>query len=190
MQVSSWAKGTSEYSKHNMVRKKNKREPTTRMKLAAKYLLENHGKSVSKAMSKAGYSKATSKNPKNVTKSKTWKELMDEFLPETMVIKKHKQLMNASKLDLFVFPLSMNDDQIKELVESIPGCVLKKIEHGDTQNRAYYWVPDNKAQESAVDMAYKLRGTYKATEVKVTGLEKYKALPQDQLEAIINGTSR
>lgn len=173
-----------------MVKKiKGRREPSIRMRRTAIILAENGGKSVSAAMRKAGYSPQTAKRPDKVTKSKSWKELMDEYLPEKFVAQKHRELFNAAKLDHYVFPLSMTDEKIKELVESVAGCVLKKIEHGDTQNSAYYWVPDNHARQAAQDMAYKLRGTYKATEVKVTGLEKYKSLTPAQLQAIINGTS-
>ena len=49
-------------------------------------------------------------------------------------------------------------------------------------------VPDNAARAQAQDMAYKLRGSYKATEVKLTGLEQYKDLPIEQLQKIANGT--
>lgn len=82
---------------------------------------------------------------------------MDEYIPEEYVMKKHKELFEATKLHL--------TKDSREIM------------------------PDNAARAAAQDMAYKLRGTYKATEVKVTGLEKYKALPQDQLDRIINGTS-
>ena len=120
--------------------------------------MEKHGKSLSASMRKAGYSKASAKNPQLLTKKLSWKELMDKYLPEEFVAKKHRELFSATKLHL--------TKDSREIM------------------------PDNAARAAAQDMAYKLRGTYKATEVKVTGLEKYKALPQDQLEAIVNGTSR
>lgn len=56
--------------------------------------MENHG-NVSKAMIQAGYSPATAKNPKNLTMSKGWQELMEEQLPDAKLLKKHNSLLNA-----------------------------------------------------------------------------------------------
>ena len=59
------------------------KQPTTKQGKAIKKILEKGGKiSVSKAMREAGYSEKTAKNPKHLTNSKTWKELMKEFLPD------------------------------------------------------------------------------------------------------------
>lgn len=51
---------------------------TLKQKLAVEKLVENHGKSVSGAMRAAGYDPDTAKNPKNLTESKGFKELMEK----------------------------------------------------------------------------------------------------------------
>lgn len=51
---------------------------TLKQKLAVKEIVENHG-SVSGAMIKAGYPATTAKNPKNLTESKGFKELLDQM---------------------------------------------------------------------------------------------------------------
>lgn len=47
---------------------------------------------------------------------------------------------------------------------------------------------DGDIQTRNIDTIHKLRGSYKATEVKLTGLEQYKDLPIEQLQKIANGT--
>jgi hypothetical protein len=59
---------------------------TSKQRKTAEILVENRGKSVSGAMREAGYSGATAKNPKNLTESDGWQELMDKFLPDDMLL--------------------------------------------------------------------------------------------------------
>lgn len=51
---------------------------TLRQKIAVDKIVENQG-NVSKAMREAGYPETTAKNPKNLTDSKGFKELMNEY---------------------------------------------------------------------------------------------------------------
>lgn len=66
---------------------------TIRQKKAMAFLVENGGKSVSKAMLRAGYSKQTAKNPSKLTNSVSWKELVDEYLPDKYLLTKHNKLL-------------------------------------------------------------------------------------------------
>lgn len=71
---------------------------TLKQKRVAKNLLENRGKSVSQAMVEEGYSEATAKNPKHLTESKGWKELMDQYIPEEKLMNKLEEGLDAFKL--------------------------------------------------------------------------------------------
>lgn len=59
---------------------------TARQKRAAEILVENGGKSVSKAMREAGYSPQTAKTPQKLTESVGWQELIDQYLPDGMIL--------------------------------------------------------------------------------------------------------
>lgn len=59
---------------------------TFKQKLAVDKIIENHG-NVSRAMLEAGYTPATAKNPKNLTDSDGYKELMDSYLPDDMLLR-------------------------------------------------------------------------------------------------------
>jgi hypothetical protein len=58
--------------------------------------MENNGMSVSRAMRKAGYGKGYAKNPHLFTKSKTWQEMMEEYIPDELIVSKHKELLNKT----------------------------------------------------------------------------------------------
>jgi hypothetical protein len=58
---------------------------TIKQKIATKKMVENGG-NVSKAMRDAGYSFNTAKNPKKLTDSKGWHSLIDEYLPEDLLL--------------------------------------------------------------------------------------------------------
>ncbi|MDO8487560.1 MAG: hypothetical protein Q7S45_04650 [Candidatus Curtissbacteria bacterium] len=137
---------------------------TTKQKLAATKLVENGG-NVSKSMIDAGYSKASAKNPQKLTRSKGWQPLMEKYLPEEDVLKKHGQLLNSSEIDKFIFPNDMTDKEIEFVVRKIPDAKLIQIQRNQQSARAYFSLPNNKVRKDAIDMTYKLRGRYKAEKV-------------------------
>ena len=51
---------------------------TVKQQAAVSKIVENRG-NVSKTMLEVGYDENTSKNPKNLTDSKGWNELMEEY---------------------------------------------------------------------------------------------------------------
>lgn len=132
--------------------------PTIRQKKAFKHVVENHG-NVSRAMLEAGYDPTTAKNPKNLTDSIGWKQLMDEYMSDSELAKKHRELLDQVKYEYFVFPKSMKDEEIQEKVEAV-GVELTVIETGEKGKYAFYKTIDAVARKSALDMAYKLKGSY------------------------------
>lgn len=71
-------------------------------------IMESNGKmSISKAMLKAGYPPATAKNPQQLTRSKTWKRLLDEYLPDDYLSKKHKELLEKKDFNAVAKGLDM-----------------------------------------------------------------------------------
>ena len=59
---------------------------TEKQKKAVERLVENRG-NVSKSMREAGYDETTAKNPKNLTESKGFMELLDEYgLTENLIV--------------------------------------------------------------------------------------------------------
>lgn len=74
---------------------------TPKQKQVAKDIMENHGKPISKAMLDAGYTPATSKNPSNLTNSKSWQELMEQYLPDEKLAKVHEEGLEATKWNDF-----------------------------------------------------------------------------------------
>lgn len=146
--------------------------------------LKQPEKPLGKIMVEEGYDETTAKKPMNMKKTKTWQELMDSYIPDTLVAKTHKELFSAAMLDHFVFPVNMDDKLIKATIESIKGCKLQKIVHGEKAKHAYYWIPNTKARKDAVDLAYKIRGRFAPTEIKVSPLQK---LSDEELAAIAAG---
>ncbi len=75
--------------------------PTENQKAAVKDTLDNlrKGKKISmrQILLKNGYSKAVANQPHFVTKSKGWQELMEEMLPDSLLSKVHKQLVNKKE---------------------------------------------------------------------------------------------
>ena len=130
---------------------------TDKQERAVQLFVENRGKSVSSAMREAGYSDATAKNPKNLTATAAWKELLEKALPDKKLLAVHKKLLGAQHVEHMVFPLGMEEADIKKLLNSV-GCTPKKIKHGEQAIHAWFWSPDYKARAAAVELANKIKG--------------------------------
>lgn len=141
--------------------------------------LAGNGGNMADAMRKAGYSEEYANNPQKMKRTKTFQELLDQYLPEKKVVQAHRDLLQAAKIDHATFPLSMSDAEIKEVIESIKGCQIKKFKHGETATHVWYWVADNKARQSAIEMVYKLRGNF-APE-KVIQVDPVKDMSDEEL---------
>lgn len=179
-------------------------------------------------MRQAGYSEATSKNPCNLTRSKAWRELVDDLLPEQELATKHKALLNSSKVQWYEFPVpekpkrrkklvpqarggsiyndseaeedegefmaggpgtpNLSDAEIKAIVESVPGCKLIYIKDTSWARTAYYQAPDNRSQKDALDMAYKIRGSYSPEKVEMKG--RFSELTNEELANLIARTKK
>lgn len=130
----------------------------------AQLLAENHGMAIGTAMRAAGYSDVTSLKPQNLTTSKQWPELLDRFLPQDALLAAHENLLKASRIDHETFNAAkeLTDEHIHEMFNEL-GCSVRRIVHRENGVRdVYFWSPDNRARKDALDMGYKLRGTYAA----------------------------
>ncbi len=97
--------------------------------------MENNG-NVSKSMREVGYSLNSAKNPKMLTDTKGWKELMDEYLPDKLLVKKHLALLEKKEVKRTFNP------EIGEWIE---------VETGDV---------DTQAVSKGLQMAYDLKGYF------------------------------
>ena len=71
--------------------------PTVKQKKTATKMVEKGG-NVSKAMVAGGYSPQTAHNPKKLTESKGWKELMESNIPDNLLARKHQALLNKKEI--------------------------------------------------------------------------------------------
>lgn len=143
--------------------------PTNRQLIAVKKLseiLRKSGKqknvSMARILKEAGYSESVTRHPDNVTEGKGFKSLLDQYLPEELVNQTHRQLLQAARLDDYRVDAKLTDKEIEQIVEEVPGCKVRKILRvkGEPTVVVYFWTPDGQTRKAAVEMAYKLRGSY------------------------------
>lgn len=163
---------------------------TLRQKLLVKKMAENVRKKkhspLRKIMREVGYSDSYADSPKKILKRKSTQELLEEYLPEDLVMKTHKNLLQARQIDQYEFDGELTDKFITEKIEESWGCDLIKIvfieaygKHERTRKIAYYYSPNTKAQKDAVDMAHKIRGTYKAEKISI--IDEFDTLTDEEL---------
>ena len=144
-----------------------KKAPTARQIKAAKAISENlrnkgKPKTLGKILKDAGYSKSVQEAPQRVTESLGFKDLIDKYLPEDLVSKVHGESLLLGKHATYRVDARLSDKEIEEIVVSVSGCKLIKVERhkGDNWATAHYWEADGTNRLKAIDMAYKLRNSY------------------------------
>ena len=70
---------------------------TIKQKQAIKNTVENGG-NITQGMRDAKYKETTINNPKNLTKSKAWNELLGKYLPDEELLSVTKEGMKANKI--------------------------------------------------------------------------------------------
>ena len=131
--------------------------PTFRQKLVASKLVENGG-NIGKAMVAAGYSPNTAKTPGKLTKSKGWQKLMDSLFPDELLLKNHRELLNAKK-------------------------IIVDRSNGNTKIIAKI---DSRTVVKALDMAYKLKGYYSPRKHAIEGkIETVEIISYKYLKRVI-----
>lgn len=78
---------------------------------------------------------------------------------EELLGEKFKAMLNTVRLDYFVFPKSMTDEEIEEHVDSV-GLECVNVRPSDKGKLAFFAIPDAHAIGKALDMAFKLKGRY------------------------------
>lgn len=142
---------------------------TLRQKIAVQKLSEIIGNSkgqkhisMGRILREAGYSEETSKTPQLVTESKGFKEEMERFIPDEMIVKTHRILFEATNLTKMTFDSSLSDRQIKSIVEGLEGNKIRNIVRPKRGNQVicYYSAPDGNTRLKAIDMGYKIKNLY------------------------------
>lgn len=92
-------------------------------------------------------------------------EAIREAIPPDFLTQKHQELFAAKKLDYFVFPKVMEDDEIVAHCASV-GVTVITVRLSDKGKMAFYTMPDAQAIKNALEMSYKIAGAF----VPETGL--------------------
>lgn len=141
----------------------------------------NRGKKLppfGKLMRSVDYSESYSRHPEQLKGTETWNELMGMFIPKSKLAIRHGELCDFASIEHYVFPKlgrgkgknarELSNEEIKAVVESVPGCRLIYIKRDPYIGEvAFFQAPDGKIRKDAVDMAYKLYGSYAAEKVSI-----------------------
>lgn len=120
------------YSKSDLKKVKRVKYSSRREKLA-QLLVMDPKKSMKQAMIEAGYSKSSATNGgAGIVKSKGFQQAMEKFLPDQLLLEKHREFLNSKRL----VKEFRKGDVTTEISETDPSAVR------------------------ALDLAYKIKGRY------------------------------
>ena len=111
------------------------KKPKPRIKKVFVEKLENVGKPLGQIMRENGYADNTADNPDHVTESKSWEMLLDEYIPESLVLRTHKEAFEANRT-----------------------ISARSMKTADETTDDFVDVPDWQTRTKAVELGYKVRG--------------------------------
>lgn len=90
------------------VQTNTKRMPTIKQKVAFQKVMESNGKKpMGEIMEEVGYAPSTVNTPNVLTASKGWKELMEQYLPDDKLARKHDELLEHEEGNIQTKALDM-----------------------------------------------------------------------------------
>ncbi len=125
----------------------------------------------------------------NLQKPAIIKALADAF-PDDFLGEMHKKLFEQKRVDYFVFPKTMEDEEIVEHVAAA-GIRVITVRTGEKGKMAFYSLPDAQAINNGLEKAYKIKGSYAPEKRSVTIEEQLDLNEADEeLLGIINAYYR
>ncbi|MDD2487488.1 MAG: hypothetical protein PHS92_03895 [Candidatus Gracilibacteria bacterium] len=150
-----------------MVAKSNRKQPTTKQKKVIELVKEkvSKGQHFSKAeiIRNAGYGKSMIRRPDKVFESLNVVEMIKYYFPKEELFNIHRELVLVKKISSIEFDINTYDKDIYFIMRDV-GEIVNIVE-GNNKKVVYYKIPTN-LQLKALDMAYKINGTYKESEKK------------------------
>ena len=110
------------------------KKPKPRIKQVFEKVVGNGG-NVTKAMREMKYSENTINTPQKVTETKSWELLLNEYIPESLVLETHKKAFNATKV-ISARTMGKADERTDDFID----------------------VPDWQTITKAYELGYKVRG--------------------------------
>lgn len=101
----------------------------------------------------------------NLAKPSIQEEIARRVTPD-MVEDAHSSLLTAVRLDYFVFPKLMTDEEIKGHVEA-QGLTVLNIRQSDKGKLAFFSLPDGASRGKGIELYHKVKGTF-APDKKLT----------------------
>lgn len=134
--------------------------PTIKQKAVARDLSENIGKPLGRAMRDAGYSKSTSETPELLTDSKGWAELMDEFIPDSLLQRKLQEGLDSNK-QLAARVIFKKQAPTSQSAGELP------LANSTTDD--FIEVPDMPTRHKYLETAFKLKGKFPNEKLTLSG---------------------
>lgn len=91
-----------------------------------------------------------------------------ERLPDSLILKKHKKLLEQKKVEYFWFPKYMEDEEIIAQVKAA-GFDVITVEKTEKGKHAFYSIDDTAAISKGLEMAYRLKNLYQQKDPASTG---------------------
>lgn len=127
----------------------------------------------------------------NLAKPSIVKEIMSiaESFKDEDVVAIHKQLLNSLNLEKLSFNEKDTNEEIKLVIDNMPGYELLYIKEGLNADGAviskyaYVKAPDNMTRDKALDKVYRLKGIYAADKTDITSKgEKIIIMPSELMK--------
>lgn len=120
----------------------------------------------------------------NVFKTEDFNQILNKILPDSLVLKVHKKLLESKFVERRDFPSDMDMEDINKICSTIGKVITTYVD--DVCNKIYCWIAtDNtKALTDGLDLVYKLKGSY-APEKHMNFNQDFSSVSDEELDALV-----
>lgn len=142
------------------------------------------GETFQRALEEENYSKVVAKSPSLITTNKTFRELLDDILPEDFVMDQHRRLYHEHRNIKQLRLDTLDDNIINKACEGFENVQVVKNEQ-DGYTTLIVNEIDKEARKNAIEMAYKLRGSFSPIKLEVK--RTYEDLTDKEILELMKG---
>lgn len=134
------------------------------------------------AMKENGYSDSYADSGQ-LKKKKTWNQLMEEFLPDSLLAETHNQLLKSKEIKQLNFNYKLKDHEIQKIIED-EGNRFIGTKRFMTTAVVFFSAPNDTIRHKASELGYRVKGKMAPEEFKVenTSLQN---MSDAEIEALI-----
>lgn len=119
----------------------------------------------------------------HITKKKSWIQLMEEYLPDSLLAETHNKLLKSKEIRQLNFNYKLKDNEIEQIIID-QGWTYIGTKRFMTTATVFFVAPNDAIIKSATELGYRVKGKMAPDELKIED-NRLQSMTTAEIEALI-----